>query len=54
MSDWFAGLNTLHRAILCILAVIGVLSPTLFLPDFVNYSNRKIDERRVTYEERDD
>jgi hypothetical protein len=54
VSAWFAHLDELHRAIVCALVYFLFMSPTLFLPEFVNYSHRKIDERRVTYDERDD
>jgi hypothetical protein len=54
MSDWFANLDTLHRAIVCALSFLMLMGPVLLAPDFVNYSNRKIAESRVTYEERDD
>jgi hypothetical protein len=54
MSQWFANLDDLHRFLFCFIAYMVLMVPTLFLPEFTNYSNRKIAEDRVTYDERDD
>jgi hypothetical protein len=34
LTDWFADLDTWHRALLCATAYLGTMCPVTFCPDF--------------------